>query len=71
VASASITLDEAVDLARTGDVWLFRGHTVADRAIQVATNSPVNHVGMAVAVEDLPPDSGSAARSPWLSRRGQ
>ena len=55
MASASITLDEAVDLARTGDVWLFRGHTMADRAIQVATNSPVNHVGMAVAIEDLPP----------------
>jgi hypothetical protein len=55
VDSASITLDEAVALARTGDVWLFRGHTVADRAIQVATNSPVNHVGMAVAMEDLPP----------------
>ena len=55
MASASITLDEAVDLARTGDVWLFRGHTVADRAIQVATNSPVNHVGMVVAIEDLPP----------------
>jgi len=55
VASTSITLDEAVDLARTGDVWLFRGHTAADRAIQVATNSPVNHVGMAVAIEDLPP----------------
>jgi hypothetical protein len=55
VASASITLDEALDLARTGDVWLFRGHTAADRAIQVATNSPVNHVGMAVAIEDLPP----------------
>lgn len=44
-----------MDLARTGDVWLFRGHTMADRAIQVATNSPVNHVGMAVAIEDLPP----------------
>jgi hypothetical protein len=55
VSAASITLDEAVDLARTGDIWLFRGHTVADRAIQVATNSPVNHVGMSVAVEDLPP----------------
>src|SRR5512146_1629770 len=53
--AASITLDEAVDLARTGDVWLFRGHAMADRAIQVATNSPVNHVGMAVAIEDLPP----------------
>jgi hypothetical protein len=55
VADASITLDEALDLARTGDVWLFRGHTVADRAIQVATNSPVNHVGMSVVIEDLPP----------------
>jgi hypothetical protein len=55
VAEASVTLDEAVDLACTGDVWLFRGHKVADRAIQVATNSPVNHVGMSVAIEDLPP----------------
>ena len=52
---ASITLDKALDLARTGDVWLFRGHAVADRAIQVATNSPVNHVGMAVVIDDLPP----------------
>jgi len=55
VPAASISLDQAVDLARTGDVWLFRGHTMADRAIQVATNSPVNHVGMAVAIDDLPP----------------
>jgi hypothetical protein len=55
VSAASITLDEAVDLARTGDIWLFRGHKAADRAIQVATNSPVNHVGMSVAIEDLPP----------------
>jgi hypothetical protein len=55
VSAASITLDEAVDLARTGDVWLFRGHKAADRAIQVATNSPVNHVGMAVVIDDLPP----------------
>ena len=53
--AASIPLDEAVDLTRTGDVWLFRGHSMADRAIQVATNSPVNHVGMSVAIEDLPP----------------
>jgi hypothetical protein len=55
VPAASVTLDEAVDLARTGDVWLFRGRTAADRAIQVATNSPVNHVGMSVVIEDLPP----------------
>jgi hypothetical protein len=55
VPGAKITLDEAVDLARTGDVWLFRGHSMADRAIQVATNSPVNHVGMSVVIDDLPP----------------
>ncbi len=55
MSAASISLDEAVDLARTGDVWLFRGRAMADRAIQVATNSPVNHVGMSVAIEDLPP----------------
>ena len=53
--AASITLDEALDLTRTGDVWLFRGHTAADRAIQLATNSPVNHVGMSVVIGDLPP----------------
>ncbi len=50
----SVSLDEAVDLTRTGDVWLFRGRTVADRAIQVTTNSPVNHVGMSVVIDDLP-----------------
>jgi hypothetical protein len=55
VPAASITLDQAVDLARTGDVWLFRGSGMADRAIQVATNSPVNHVGMSVVIDDLPP----------------
>ncbi len=53
--AASITLDQALDLARTGDVWLFRGRKWADRAIQVATNSPVNHVGMSVVIDDLPP----------------
>ena len=50
-----ITLDEALDLARTGDLWIFRGSTVADRAIRLSTNAPVNHVGMTVALEDLPP----------------
>lgn len=48
-------LAEAVDLTRTGDLWLFRGSSVADRAIRVTTNSPVNHVGMAVTLDDLPP----------------
>ena len=50
-----LRLDEAVELTRTGDVWIFRGRKVADRAIQSLTNSPVNHVGMAVTLDDLPP----------------
>jgi len=52
---AHIDLDKAIDLTRTGDVWLFRGRTAADRAIQVTTNSPVNHVGMSVVLDDMPP----------------
>lgn len=51
----AISLDEAVDLTRTGDIWVFRGRSAADRAIQAMTNSPVNHVGMAVVLDDLPP----------------
>jgi hypothetical protein len=54
VPGARIGLDEAAGLTRTGDLWLFRGHTAADRAIQLATNSPVNHVGMSVVLDDLP-----------------
>ena len=50
-----LSLDEAVDLTRTGDVWIFRGASVADRAIRAVTNAPVNHVGMAVVLEDMPP----------------
>ncbi|MEU6711532.1 hypothetical protein ABZ897_08615 [Nonomuraea sp. NPDC046802] len=50
-----MTLDEAVKLTRTGDLWVFRGRSVPDRAIQTMTNSPVNHVGMAIVIEDLPP----------------
>ena len=50
-----ISLDEALDLTRTGDVWLFRGRKMADRAIRGVTNAPVNHVGMALVVDDLPP----------------
>jgi hypothetical protein len=50
-----LSLDAAVEQTRTGDLWLFRGTSVADRAIRVTTNSPVNHVGMAVVIEDLPP----------------
>jgi hypothetical protein len=52
---ARLTLDEAVEVTRTGDLWLFRGHSAADHAIRVLTNAPVNHVGMAIVVDDLPP----------------
>jgi hypothetical protein len=55
VGRTRITLDEAVDLTRTGDLWLFRGSSAADQAIRLTTNAPVNHVGMAVTLDDLPP----------------
>jgi hypothetical protein len=50
-----LSLAGALELTRTGDLWLFRGSSAADRAIQMTTNSPVNHVGMAVVLDDLPP----------------
>jgi hypothetical protein len=50
-----VSLDEAVELTRTGDLWLFRGDSLADHAIRTFTNAPVNHVGMAVVLDDLPP----------------
>ena len=69
----TIGLDRAVSLTRTGDVWLFRGRSVADRAIQTLTNSPVNHVGMAVALDDLPPlmwhaELGRSLPDVWTGR---
>lgn len=54
-SGAVLAFETAVDLTRTGDLWLFRGRTAADRAIQLTTNSPVNHVGLAVVIDDLPP----------------
>jgi hypothetical protein len=54
VAAAPLRLDEALELTRTGDIWIFRGRSMPDRAIQMTTNSPVNHVGMTLAVEDMP-----------------
>ncbi|MBT0767422.1 hypothetical protein KIH74_00715 [Kineosporia sp. J2-2] len=54
-APQPLRLSEATELTRTGDLWLFRGRSTADRAIQTVTNSPVNHVGMAVVLEDMPP----------------
>src|SRR5687768_16251794 len=55
VSDPALALDDAVATASTGDIWLFRGRSIADRAIRAATNSPVNHVGMVVALDDLPP----------------
>ena len=52
---AEISLEEAIDLTRTGDIWIFRGRSGPDRAIQAMTNSPVNHVGMSIVIEDMPP----------------
>lgn len=51
----TVTLERALAETRTGDVWLFRGDSGPDRAIQTMTNAPVNHVGMTVAIDDLPP----------------
>ncbi len=55
MSDSTLTLDQAVELTRTGDLWLFRGRSAADQAIRAVTNSPVNHVGMAVVLDDLPP----------------
>ncbi len=55
VPASTMSLAEAADLTSTGDLWLFRGRKAADRAIRLFTNSPVNHVAMAVTIDDLPP----------------
>lgn len=65
-----ISLDDAVELTRTGDLWLFRGRSAADHAIRVVTNAPVNHVGVAVVLDDLPPllwhaELGKGLRDVW------
>ena len=70
---SEITLAHAVETTRTGDIWLFRGQSGPDRAIQTLTNSPVNHVGMAVVLEDLPPlmwhaELGHSLQDMWTGR---
>jgi hypothetical protein len=74
VHQAALALDDAVATASTGDLWLFRGRSLADRAIQTATNSPVNHVGMVVALDDLPPllwhaELGRSLPDVWTGER--
>ncbi len=54
-AAEALSLRDAADLCRTGDIWLFRGSSAADSLIRLTTNSPVNHVGMVLAPDDLPP----------------
>ncbi len=70
----SLNFDDAVATAATGDIWLFRGGSLADRTIRAATNAPINHVGMAVAIDDLPPllwhaELGRSLPDVWTGRR--
>ena len=70
----TLTLDDAVATAATGDIWLFRGRKLGDVAIRAVTNSPVNHVGMAVAIDDLPPllwhaELGRSLPDVWTGER--
>ena len=72
--NAGVTLDAALDTASTGDIWLFRGKSVADVAIRAFTNAPVNHVGMVVALDDLPPllwhaELGRSLPDVWSGKR--
>ena len=72
--TATLALDDAVATAATGDIWLFRGRSLADVAIRTVTNSPVNHVGMAVAIDDLPPllwhaELGRSLEDVWSGKR--
>jgi hypothetical protein len=68
------TFSEVLETARTGDAWLFRGPSGADRAIRLFTNAPVNHVAMVVALDDLPPllwhtELGQSIESVWSGDR--
>jgi hypothetical protein len=70
----ALSLDDAIAATSTGDIWLFRGRSIADRAIQTLTNSPVNHVGMVVALDDLPPllwhaELGRSLTDVWTGER--
>ncbi|HEY2813761.1 MAG TPA: hypothetical protein VGJ03_09890 [Acidimicrobiales bacterium] len=74
MAGSSISLDDAIELTRTGDIWLFRGYSAADRVIRYTTNSPVNHVGMSVVIDDLPPlmwhaELGRSQTDMWSGQR--
>lgn len=70
----TVPLAAATERTRTGDLWVFRGRSTADRLIQTLTNAPVNHVGIAVVLEDMPPlmwhaEMGRALPDVWTGRR--
>ena len=74
VNDSGLVLEDAIATASTGDIWLFRGTSFSDRTIRAATNSPVNHVGMAVAIDDLPPllwhaELGRSLPDVWTGER--
>jgi len=74
VNDTALALEDAVATAATGDIWLFRGGSMADVTIRALTNSPVNHVGMAVAIDDLPPllwhaELGRSLPDVWTGER--
>jgi hypothetical protein len=53
---------------------LFTGRKLAERAIRAATNSPVNHVGVVLAIDDLPPllwhaELGQSSVDVWTGER--
>ena len=60
VKESTVSLQQALNETRTGDIWLFRGSSGPDKAIRTLSNAPVNHVGMTVAIDDLPPLMWSA-----------
>src|SRR3954453_856472 len=73
-APSLMAMPDVLATANTGDVWLFRGPSGADKAIRLFTNSPVNHVAMVVALDDLPPllwhtELGQSLESVWSGDR--
>ena len=71
---SALPFDEAIATAATGDIWLFRGRSLADRAIQTVTNDPVNHIGMVVALDDMPAllwhaEIGKSLPDAWTGER--
>ena len=74
--TAPLSLAEAASITATGDVWLFRGKSNADKAIRLFTNSPVNHVGMVVVIDDLPPliwhaELGASLTDAWTGEKAR